>query len=82
MTEPPEYPSMDPEKLRSELEEAGEVMVAVEEFETPLELHRHDTEIGDEVVTLELADGTLTFTVDSVVGYWRHYHSLGDYDLD
>ncbi len=82
MTEPPESLPMDPEKLRSELEEAGEVMVAVEEFETPLELHRHDTEIGDEVVTLELADGTLTFTVDSVVGYWRHYHSLGDYDLD
>lgn len=73
---------MDPEKLRSEIEEAGEVMVAVEEFETPLELHRHDTEIGDEVVTLELADGTLTFGVDSVTGFWRHYHSLGDYDLD
>lgn len=73
---------MDPEILRSKLEESGEVMVNVEEFDVPLELHLHDTEIGSEEVTLELADGTLTFALDAVTGYWEHYHSLNDYGLE
>lgn len=73
---------MNGDTLRSALEETGELMVNVEEFETPLELHLHDTEFDDGTVTLELADGTLTFAVDAVVGYWHHYHSLSDYGLD
>lgn len=73
---------MDPDTLRSELEKSGELMVNVEEFGTPLELHLHDTDIGDETVTLELADGELSFALDSVTGYWKHYHSLADYGLE
>ena len=72
---------MDPKTLQSKLEESGELMVNVEEFEVPLELHLHDAEIGDDEVTLELADGTLTFAVDAVTGCWEHYHSLDDYGL-
>lgn len=56
-------------------------MVTVEEFDEPFELHLHDTEIGDETVTLELSDGELVFNIDAVTGYWTHTHSLGDYDL-
>ncbi len=73
---------MDQETLQSELEATGELMVNVEEFEVPLELHLHDTEIGTEQVTLNLSDGTLTFALDSVTGYWKHYHSLADYGLE
>lgn len=73
---------MDQKTLQSELEATGELMVNVEEFEVPLELHLHDTEIGAEQVTLELSDGTLTFGLDSITGYWKHYHSLGDYKLE
>ena len=73
---------MDPDTLQSELERAGEVMVNVEEFEVPLELHLHDTDIGEERVTLELSDGQLTFGLDDVTGYWTHYHSLADYGLE
>ena len=73
---------MDSETLQSELEEAGELMVMVEEFDEPFELHLHDTDIGEEAVSLELADGELTFDIDAVTGYWKHYHSLGDYQLD
>ena len=73
---------MKPETVRAKLKENGELMVTVTEFDTPLELHLHDTEIGDETVTLELADGTLEFAVDEVVGAWRHYHSLADYGLE
>lgn len=73
---------MDPETLRSELEETGELMVAVDGFDAPLELHRHDADVGSETVALDLADGRLTFALDSVTGYWRHRHSLADYGLE
>ncbi|QSG01949.1 hypothetical protein [Natranaeroarchaeum sulfidigenes] len=73
---------MDQETLQSELEATGELMVNVEEFDVPLELHLHDTEIGTEQVTLDLSDGTLTFALDSITGYWKHYHSLADYGLE
>lgn len=73
---------MDSATLQAKLEESGELMVTVEEFDTPLELHLHDAEIGDDTVTLDLADGTLEFAIDSVTGYWKHYHSLADYGLE
>lgn len=73
---------MDAETLQSTLDGAGEVMVNVEEFDVPLELHLHDTDIGEETVTLELADGDLDFAVDAVTGYWTHNHSLADYGLE
>lgn len=73
---------MDAETLQAELDKTGELMVNVEEFEVPLELHLHDTDIGEETVTLELADGTLSFGLDDVTGYWKHYHSLADYGLE
>ncbi len=72
---------MDADLLRSQLEEAGEIMVTVGEFDEPLELHLHDTEIGDDTVTLQLSDGVLTFDVDEVTGTWKHYHSTDDYGL-
>lgn len=73
---------MNADTLQSELEQTGELMVTVEEFEVPLELHLHDTDIGDDTVTVELADGTLVFSLDAVTGYWKHYHSLADYGLE
>ncbi|MFW6153006.1 MAG: hypothetical protein ACOC42_01465 [Halobacteriota archaeon] len=72
---------MDADILRTNLEEAGEIMVAVAEFEEPLELHLHDTEIADDHVTLELADGVLTFDIEEVSGFWKHYHSTEEYGL-
>ena len=73
---------MDANTLQQHLEKNGELMVNVEEFDAPLELHLHDTDIQDDVVELTLSDGTLTFAIDSVTGYWHHYHSLSDYGLD
>lgn len=73
---------MNADTLQSELSENGELMVNVDGFEVALELHLHDTEISEDEVVLELADGMLTFETDDVVGYWHHYHSLADYDLD
>ena len=72
---------MNAEELQGELEAAGELMLTVEEFDMPVEVHLHDTEIGEEMITHELADGELKFAVDRVVGYWKHYHSLADYGL-
>lgn len=72
---------MNASTLQNALETNGEIMVTVEEFDTPLELHLHDTEIEDDVVVLELADGELTFAIDAVTGYWHHYHSSDDYGL-
>lgn len=69
---------MDASDLRAKLEEAGELMVAVGEFEEPIELHLHDTEIGADTVTLNLADGELEFEVDAISGAWKHQHSLAD----
>lgn len=73
---------MNAETLQAKLEEAGELMVNVEEFEEPLELHLHDTEITEDVIHLDLDDGELTFGIDHVTGYWIHLHSLSDYDLE
>ncbi len=73
---------MDAEDLQSMLEENGEVMVLVAEFDEPLELHLHDTEIGEETVRLELTDGILNFETDAITGAWLHTHSLGDLGLD
>lgn len=73
---------MEPETLQSELEKSGEVMVNVEEFDFPLELHIHDTSIDGNQVSLELSDGELVFDTDDVTGYWKHYHSLADYGLE
>ena len=73
---------MNPERLRDQLEENGELMVNVADFDHHLELHIHDTEIGDETVQLELADATLEFAVDQVIAAWKHYHSLADYGLE
>lgn len=72
---------MDASDLQSKLADAGELMVLVEEFDEPLELHLHDTEFDDETVMLELADGELEFSTDSVTGVWKHYHSLDHYGL-
>ncbi|MFP9062027.1 hypothetical protein ACLI4R_16115 [Natrialbaceae archaeon A-chndr2] len=73
---------MDAQSLQSKLEASGELMVKVTEFDQPLELHLHDTDISDDVITLELADGELEFSTDEVVGAWKHYHSLADYGLE
>lgn len=57
-------------------------MIAVAEFEEPLELHLHDTEIGEETVRLQLTEGELSFPVDTVTGTWHHTHSLADFGLE
>ncbi|AWB28374.1 hypothetical protein [Halococcoides cellulosivorans] len=73
---------MDAADLREQLEANGELMVAVAEFDQPLELHLHDTQIDDETVRLELTDGVLTFDIDEVSGAWQHTHSLADLGLE
>jgi hypothetical protein len=73
---------MDADDLRGMLEENGELMVKVTEFDAPLELHLHDTEIGDEQVRLNLTDGVLKFDVAEVSGAWQHTHSLADLGLE
>lgn len=73
---------MDSETLQSKLEENGELMVNVEEFDVPLELHLHDTAFEGGRVRLDLADGDLAFDSEDVTGYWKHYHSLADYGLE
>lgn len=73
---------MEPEDLRAMLEENGELMVMVAEFGEPVELHLHDTEIGDETVTLRLTDGILNFNIEDITGAWQHTHSLADLGLE
>jgi hypothetical protein len=73
---------MEPQDLRAMLEENGELMVMVAEFDEPLELHLHDTEIGEETVTLHLTDGLLNFNIEDITGAWQHTHSLADLGLE
>jgi hypothetical protein len=68
--------------LRSKLEEKGELMLAVSEFDEPLEMHLHDTEFEDGTVQIELTDGVLAFDADEVVSVWHHTHSLADFGLE
>ena len=68
--------------LRAELEEKGELMLAVSEFDEPLEMHLHDTEISEETVKIDLTDGVLTFDIDEIVATWHHTHSLADFGLE
>ena len=69
-------------ELQSELEQKGELMLAGSEFDEPLEMHLHDSEIEDGVIKIQLTDGVLTFDVDEVVAVWHHTHSLGDFGLE
>jgi len=66
---------MNAEDLQAMLEKNGELMLAVSEFDEPLELHLHDTEIGEEMVRLELTDGvgvdTTLEAAGSSVGYMQ-----------
>jgi hypothetical protein len=73
---------MHSKDLQEMLEQNGELMVAVSEFDQPLELHLHDTEINEETVRLQLTDGVLTFDVEEVTGAWQHTHSLADFGLE
>jgi len=73
---------MDAEDLQSMLEEYGELMVMVAEFDEPLELHLHDTQIGEETVRLELTDGIINFNIEDISGAWQHTHSLADLGLE
>ncbi|MGM0398886.1 MAG: hypothetical protein ACQEQY_07815 [Halobacteriota archaeon] len=73
---------MEASDLEAMLAEYGELMVTVSEFDQPLELHLHDTEIDDEFIRLELTDGVLKFDVDEVTGAWQHTHSLADLGLE
>lgn len=72
---------MDPADLEDRLADNGELMVQVTEFDAPIELHLHDTEINGDMVTVTLADGELQFRTDQVVGAWTHYKSLADYGM-
>ncbi|TKX73057.1 MULTISPECIES: hypothetical protein [Halorubrum] len=69
-------------ELQSELEEKGELMLEVSEFDEPLEMHLHDSEIEDGVVKIQLTDSVLTFDVNEVVAVWHHTHSLADFGLE
>jgi hypothetical protein len=73
---------VETDELRSKLEEKGELMIAVSEFDEPLEMHLHDTEIADGTVRIQLTDGVLTFDIDEIVAVWHHTHSLADLGLD
>jgi dihydroxyacetone kinase-like predicted kinase len=73
---------MNADELRRQLEQYGELMVAVSEFEQPLELHLHDTEIAENLVRLQLTDGVVTFDVDEVSGAWYHTHSSEELGLE
>lgn len=67
---------MDASDLQSKLEEVGELLVAVGEFDKPLELHLHDTEIDEDTVALDLAHGELEFEIEEISGSWKHQHTL------
>jgi hypothetical protein len=73
---------VETDDLRSQLEAKGELMLAVSEFDEPLEMHLHDTEIEDGTVRIQLTDGVLTFDTDEVVAVWHHTHSLADFGLE
>lgn len=73
---------MNDEELRNKIAAAGELIVKVEEIDSPLELHVHDTEVADGAVVLELSDGTFEFDIDRIAATWKHYHSLADYSLE
>lgn len=73
---------VEADDLQEKLEQNGELMIAVSEFDDPLELHLHDTEIDDETIQVQLTDGILTFETDAVVAAWHHTHSLEDLGLE
>ncbi|MCX2818726.1 hypothetical protein EGH25_05090 [Haladaptatus sp. F3-133] len=74
--------AIDGDELNERLEKNGELMIAVSDFDKPIELHLHDTEVNEETVHLELTDGDLTFDVEEIVAAWHHTHSLKDLGLE
>lgn len=74
--------AIDGDELNDKLEQNGELMIAVSDFDEPIELHLHDTEITEDTVHLQLTDGELNFDVEEVVAAWQHTHSLADLGLE
>jgi hypothetical protein len=73
---------VEADELQTKLEQNGELMLAVSEFDEPLEMHLHDTRIEDGTVQIQLTDGVITFDADEVVAVWHHTHSLADFGLE
>lgn len=73
---------VETDDLQAKLEQEGELMLAVSEFEESLESHLHDTEMEDGTVRIRLTDGVPTFDTDEVVAVWHHTHSLADFGLE
>ena len=73
---------VETDDLQAKLEQKGELMLAVSEFEESLESHLHDTEMEDGTVRIRLTDGVPTFDTDEVVAVWHHTHSLADFGLE
>jgi hypothetical protein len=57
-------------------------MIAVSEFNEPIEMHLRDAEIADGVIITQLIDGVRTFDIDEVVAVWHHTHSLAAFGLE
>lgn len=58
------------------------IVLAISEFDEPLETNFHDTEIEGRIITTELTDCVLTFDVDEVVAVWNYTHSFADFGLE
>jgi hypothetical protein len=63
--------------VEAELEEAGELLVTLDSGEK-VELHLHDTEFGDNGVTVELADGEFSFPYDVIESTGIHLQETSD----
>lgn len=73
---------VETEELQSKLDEKGGLMLAVSEFDEPLEMYLYDTEIADGTVKIQLTDGVFTFDTDEIVAVWHHTHSFADFGLE
>jgi len=57
-------------------------MLAISEFDEPLETNFHNTGIEDRIITTELTDCVLTFDLNEVVAVWNYTHSFADFGLE
>ena len=60
---------MESAELRSKIEGLGEAKVNVGELEISCDVHPQDTDICEDTVPVEMADGELVFDTHAVAGY-------------
>lgn len=73
--------TMNKQTIEDKLNDAGELLVTLDSGDK-VEFHLHDTTCGEDGVTIELADGEMSFTYDVIESVGLHRQTTEDFGFE